>query len=437
MDVCRLHFADRSEMTSTLVWIVLLILLDMAFSILRAALVHTRLPYLMNLHEKDPAGTDRAVRLLESNTLRVTIYCLGALIHFSLAGLGIYLLTVGLSQKIGSGISIVELLLAVLFVLVLEFMVEGWIEPVSEEWAIRVAPVGLTLDNLFRPLAWLLKRVQFPPGKSPRSRGAVTEDELKNWVEEGQVEGSLKQGEREMIYSIFHFSETLCREIMVPRIDVFSLEADISLEEAVRQLTASGHSRVPVYDDVIDNILGVVYAKDLLSARLDDDQNKTVRSLMRPAYFVPEAKHVGELLKEMQAHGVHIAIVIDEYGGMAGLVTLEDIVEEIVGEIRDEYDQSEEQLYVELGTDDYSFQGRIDLDDLNEILGTHLTKEIADTLGGWIYGEIGRIPVEGEKVRLVDWELTVEKVTFRRIRRVRAQKLDHETEVEVNNGIER
>ena len=228
----------------------------------------------------------------------------------------------------------------------------------------------------------------------------VTEDELKSWVEEGQPEGSLEQGERRMIYSIFHFGDTLAREIMVPRIDILALDVSTPLEEAILALNNSGHSRVPVFEETIDNVIGLLYAKDLLRVRLEGQNLSSLRSLLRPAYFVPEAKKVDELLREMQARSVHMALVVDEYGGIAGLVTLEDIVEEIVGEIRDEYDQSEEHA-VRTGrmTDEYLFHGRIDLDDFNSGDGIHLTKDVADTLGGFIYSQIGRVPVGGETSR--------------------------------------
>jgi CBS domain containing-hemolysin-like protein len=154
--------------------------------------------------------------------------------------------------------------------------------------------------------------------------------------------------------------------------------------------------------------------------RLEGQNLSSLRSLLRPAYFVPEAKKVDELLREMQSRSVHMALVVDEYGGIAGLVTMEDIVEEIVGEIRDEYDQSEEQLYEQVGENEYIFHGRIDLDDFNSVIGSSLTKEVADTLGGFIYSQIGRVPVGGEKVEVENLVLTIEQVSGRRIRRVRA-----------------
>jgi len=258
----------------------------------------------------------------------------------------------------------------------------------------------------------------------------VTEDGLKNWVEEGQPEGSLQKGERQMIYSIFHFRDTLAREIMVPRIDVLALDINTRLSEAVQAMSQSGHSRIPVYDETIDNIVGLLYAKDLLSVRQEDLPLSSCCEMLRPAYFVPEAKKVDELLTELQTRRIHMAVVVDEYGGMAGLLTLEDIMEEIVGEIQDEYDQAEEMLYQQVGPDEYVFLGRIDLDDFNEITGSHLTKESADTLGGFIYGEIGRIPAGGESIEADGQVLTVEQVSGRRIRKVRARRKPSDLEME-------
>ena len=229
--------------------------------------------------------------------------------------------------------------------------------------------------------------------------GSVTEDELKTLVDVGQEEGVIELGERRMIYSVIELGDTLAREIMVPRIDMLTLEVSTPLTEAIDLLLESGHSRVPVFEDTVDNTLGLLYAKDLLRVWREGDQLDSLRSLLRPAYYIPEAKKVNELLTEMQSQRIHMAIVVDEYGGIAGIVTLEDIVEEILGEIRDEYDQAEELPYQLLKNGDYIFLGRIDLDDFNEIMGSHLPKDEADTVGGYIYSRLGHVPEVGETVQ--------------------------------------
>jgi CBS domain containing-hemolysin-like protein len=255
----------------------------------------------------------------------------------------------------------------------------------------------------------------------------VTEDELKNLVGAGQQEGIFPKGEGRMIYSIIHLADTLAREIMVPRIDMLALEVNTPLPEAADLFLQSGHSRVPVFEESIDNTLGLLYAKDLLRVWREGNQIDSLRALLRPAYFVPEAKKIDELLAEMQSQSIHMAIVVDEYGGVAGLVTLEDIVEEIIGEIRDEYDQAEEAPYQALKNGEFIFQGRVDLDAFNEVMGSHISKDEADTIGGLIYSRLGRVPTVGEEVLDDGLRLTVENVSGLRIRKVRAAWLPNET----------
>ena len=409
-------------MNNTLSLFLVVFILDLLVAAVRAALIHARLPHLIEMREQSPAAVDRAIHFLDDPRLRITLRVIVALVHIVLAVLA-WLLLVDLFPLLQTpGVAAGLLLVFGLVVLVFEFAIEGYILRRPEVWTLRLVWVGRLIDFILKPFALVMVRLLGPSAMMQRQLSSVTDDELKNWVEAGQTEGSLEKGERKMIYSIFQFGETLCREVMVPRIDVYGLEVGTSLPDAIEAFTRSGHSRIPVYADSIDNILGILYAKDLLRARLNPDNPDLIRKQLRAPYYVPEAKKVDELLREMQLRGVHMAIVVDEYGGTAGIVTLEDIVEEIVGEIRDEYDQGEEHLYQIISPDEYSFIGRIDLEDVNELLGTHLTKDIADTLGGYIYGKIGRVPTGGEELEVEDWSLTVDQVSGRRIRLVLARR---------------
>jgi CBS domain containing-hemolysin-like protein len=271
--------------------------------------------------------------------------------------------------------------------------------------AILTVPMGLTGEG--------------QAGAEPGS--AVTQDDLMILVEAGEEEGVFEKEEREMINSIFDLGDTLAREIMVPRIDMLSFDVDTPLSEAVDAILKAGYSRVPVHAESVDNMIGLLYAKDLLRVWREENIDATLRGLVRPAYFVPEGKKLDELLAEMQSQRIHMAIVVDEYGGVAGLVTLEDIVEEIFGEILDEYDVGEEAPYQQLADGSYVFLGRIGLDDFNEIMGSSLTSEDTDTLGGYIYGCLEHVPAVGETVREGDLLLTVEQVSARRIRKVSAR----------------
>jgi len=403
---------------AVLPFLIIVLLLEFTFSAVRSALIHARIPQLIDQREDHPESIDRVLRLLERPHLRVGLRLSIALCHFLLGGLG-WLLFLSLAVVEPTPWMAVAIFLAAAVIgLLIEFGVEGMVLHNPENWARRLAGLGELVELVFRPMAWLMLKLLGSPAELKRPLGQVTDDELKSWVEDSQSTGGLEKDERKMIYSIFQFGDTLAREIMIPRIDVFSLDVNTSLPEAEMAVIQSGHSRIPVYEDTIDNLLGLLYAKDLLKAH--NDGVNGLRALLRPVYFVPEAKKVDDLLAEMQANRVHMAVVVDEYGGVAGLVTMEDIVEEIVGEIRDEYDQSEELQYQEISPDEIVFQGRIDIEDVNELLGTHLTREVADTLGGYLYGEIGRVPVGGEQVRVEDWLLTVEQISGRRIRKVRA-----------------
>jgi len=317
---------------------------------------------------------------------------------------------------------IIGLMLAAAVLLVwFEWLLQSMVLRHPERWSLRLAPFVQVWTVILSPFLAL----PMPLARTPREIAdiaSVTEDDLKTMVDASEEEGLLEQDERQMIYSIFDLGDTLAREIMVPRIDMLALDVTTPAPQAVDALINVGHSRAPVFSETVDNILGLIYVRDLLQTWRDGAVPVDIRPLLRPAYFVPEAKKVDELLAEMQARRVHMAIVVDEYGGVAGLVTLEDIVEEIVGEIQDEYDQTEEMPYQALEQGEYLFQGRVDLEDFNDVMKCNLPKEEADTLGGFIYSRIGRVPASGESLEVNGVILIVEQVIARRIRKVRAHR---------------
>lgn len=397
-------------------------MLDLFFSFLRAALLNVRVPQLLELGSDDPQQLEETITFLEKPRLRVTLRLLLALTHILLAACVWAISSSKLaSLSIGGVIGILSALL--LFILILEFSVERIPLKDPETWALRLTSPGRFIDVVFSPITTMLIWLQGTNHRTQRSLGSVTEDELKTWVEMGEPEGDLEPDERKMIYSIFQFGETLCREIMVPRMEVLALEVKTPLNQAINAFINSGYSRVPVYDDEIDNVVGMLYAKDLLKIHGNTSEKVTIKKYLRDTYFVPESKKVDELLAEMQANGIHIAVVVDEYGGMAGLVTLEDIVEEIVGEIRDEYDQAEERLVQVISENEALFKGRVSLDDFNDAIGTHLDPDMTDTLGGYFYSELGRVPLEGDRLEVEGWALTVEEVRGRRVGKIRAIKM--------------
>lgn len=398
-----------------------IILLDLYISAIKAAFTYARLPYLLSLKEQNESDLDRAIKVMERPRVRTTLRLAVMTTHLLAGGL----LVLGLSRSVFKDANtwiFVLCLVGALFILaLLEYLIEGAVLKNPESAVLKLARPALVLDFVYIPLA-MMTTALLGEKASVATLETMTEAELRNWVEEGQPQGSLEKGERQMIYSIFHFGDTFAREVMVPRVDVLAVDVTSTIGEARQALLNSGHSRVPVFEDTVDNVIGLLYAKDLLAVQNDNLTLDSQRQILRGAYFVPEAKKVDELLEEMQARGVHMALVVDEYGGVAGVVTLEDIVEEIVGEIRDEYDEKEEYLYQLINEHEYLFSGRISLDDFNEMMDSRVFAENADSLGGFIYGELGHVPLQGETITIDGITLKVENVIGRRILKVRATK---------------
>lgn len=391
----------------------------------RGALSNLNLARLLTL--KDEWG-DRVTQVLglldDTRRYLAGLYTLQMILRFAIMGMLFQLFyNLGLIVRGNLWLEALLLLGGALLLAWAEWIVAAVVARQAEIFSLRLERLIHISGLVMLPLTILPLAITQEGNGKVQNVVRVTEAELKTMVDAGEQEGLIEQEERKMIYSIFDLGETLAREIMVPRIDLLALEVNTLLNKAVDALLDSGYSRVPVYEETIDNVQGLLYAKDLLSAWRSGSEIEGLHSLLRPAYFIPEAKKVDELLAEMQARRINMAIVVDEYGGVAGLVTLEDIVEEIVGEIRDEYDLREEAFFQEVAADEYICSGRMDLDDFNELMNANLPVDDADTLGGYIYSQIGRVPTGGESILVDDLRLTVEQVSKRRIRKVRAKRV--------------
>ena len=418
--------------TSAWLWAILAaaVGVDLLSAAAKFAFTHVRMSTLITMRESDAEDADRTVALLDKMGLRTSLRLALSLSHFLIAVAAILILTnlFGLTNPAWLLLSVTGLMLVIS---AFEYLIERSILDSPERSAVRWTEVARVLNFIFWPASHLM--LALLGEHAEKASLSVTDEALRDWVEQGQPEGTLEKGERQMIYSIFRFGDTLAREIMVPRIDLLALDINTTISEARREFISAGHSRVPVYDDNIDNVVGLLYAKDLLAVVDGTDTIANQRGLLRPAYFVPEAKKIDELLTEMQSRGIHMALVVDEYGGVSGVVTLEDIVEEIVGEIRDEYDQGEEQLYEKTGENEYNFLGRTTIEEFNEITGRHLSNEFADTLGGFIYGELGHVPQPGEMVEAGGDEFIADQVVARRILKVKVHLQDTE-HIETESG---
>jgi putative hemolysin len=401
-----------------------------------------------NLRTKADNGQKIAAQVLaltENNPrLQLTYQITTLLLHFGIAGLALLNLTDALivavpvmSRLVAHGLM---LLITACVTLILGELVP---EAIGSAYANSLAtwlimPVQLLL-LIFRPITAGLLMVSKWLSSLFRSGdlvNIVTEEEIMTMLESGHSGGTIEEEEKDMIFSVLQLNETYASEVMIPRIDIKAVEIDTPLEEARAIFVKTGLSRIPVYEDTIDNIKGVLYAKDLLAYWHNGNKEKikAIRDLLRPAYFVPETKLVDELLKELQSKRVHMAIVVDEYGGTAGIVTIENIIEEIIGDIQDEYDPPEEAEYTQINEHEYVVDAGIDLDDLNDLLSIELPTDDSDTLGGFIFSYFGRVPTIGEEIDYAEEHLMmrVESVEGRRIRKVRIIRQDPKLESDEN-----
>jgi CBS domain containing-hemolysin-like protein len=304
----------------------------------------------------------------------------------------------------------------------------------TDRVALRVAPFIVALAAAVGPLAAGLIKLSnvLLPGAGLPQGPFVTEQEIRAMAEVASEDKSIEEGEADLIHSIFEFGDTLVREVMVPRPDMVSAPVGSTLRDVMDLILRRGFSRIPVFGETIDQIEGVVYAKDLLRHLHAGKDTVPIDKIMREPYFVPDSKKVSDLLREMQQRRVHIAIVLDEYGSTAGLVTIEDLLEEIVGEIADEYDREEPEIET-VDPDTFRVAGRMSIDDLNELLEADLPHDEWDTVGGLMYGLLGAVPTQGETVTFENLTFTAEKVQGRRIAKVLIVRAPRE-QTENGNG---
>jgi CBS domain containing-hemolysin-like protein len=366
---------------------------------------------------------NRADQLLE--VLKERSHYLGPILllllvcHLGAAGLT----AVVIDDRFGGGwvAPALLVLLLVLFV-VAEAIPKTWALANTDAVALRMAPLVHGLSRV-APLRWVtVALISLAERISPRrARGggpSVLEEELLAVADRALESQAIDEEEHELVESVIAFGDTLVREVMVPRPDMVTVRSDASITEAIEVAVRSGRSRVPIEGSGIDDLLGVVHAKDLMRAQFDGRGDDPVTDLARPTHDVPETKQADDLLRQMQAERFHLAVVVDEYGGTAGLVSMEDLLEEVFGEIVDEFD-SEEPLATPLADGAMLVHGRMPVDELDELLGDVLPAGDWDTVGGLLFDALGHVPSVGEGVELAGRRFDVEQVVGRRITRVR------------------
>lgn len=306
-----------------------------------------------------------------------------------------------------------------------ELIPKGFALANPDRIALAVAgPITLfakVVSPLVAVLVVLTKVISKPFGIDPTRTPELSAAEIRLIVEQGSQQGVLEAEEEQMISAVMSLSDSKLHEVMVPRIDIAAIDQEATFDDAVTLVLTEGHSRTPLYKESVDHIVGILYAKDLLRIIAAGGPRPRLRDIMRPALFVPESQAVDDLLNELQRRRVHMAIVLDEYGGTAGLVTIEDLLEEIVGEIQDEFDE-EEPMKVIVRAGEAILDGRADIDEMGELVDPRLEledDEEYDTVGGFVYHRIGRVPVVGDTVAVEPFVITVIKVTGRRVGKVR------------------
>jgi CBS domain containing-hemolysin-like protein len=360
------------------------------------------------------------------------------LVELLTATVGVSLVVALFDRQFGMDSALLALALNVVLVLLLSRALPALIIAGASRETAQFERIGALVATLVAPLMSVtngLSRLATPGHRNGEHAGADETADANGDVRDGN--GHLDQDaieeEHEMISAILDLDQAMVHEIMVPRPDITAVSVDTDVLEVVELARTVGHSRIPVYRDSIDAIIGVVHAKDFLRFVDDDAADVELLELLRPAYFVPESKRVGELLHDLRSEKVHLAVVVDEYGGTAGIVTIEDILEEIVGEIQDEYDR-ELPLVERVGPDEVIVDGRIPIDELAEIFDTDFSDGDYDTIGGFVQKQLGRIPGAGETVDADGLRFEVQTVEHRRIRTVRVVRRAALSTISGENG---
>ncbi len=424
----------NGEDLGTIVAIVILLIIAGVLAAAEVAITRMSRVRALTLQEEGRKGATYLVRIVENPARYLNVVLLVILIcHITATTLA----TAFAIRKADSfGEIIATVLMTVVIFVFAEVSPKTFTVQHTDRIALRLGPLIHALGHapLLHPLARVLIGIAnvVIPGRGLKQGPFVTEEELRQMAEVAVEEQQIEEEEKEMIHSIFEFGDTVVREVMVPRPDMVAVEADMKLNQVLTVMLKRGFSRLPVYDETIDNIVGIVYAKDVMRRLHNGRARKepTAGSITRPAFVIPESKKIAELLREMQQKKTHMAIVVDEFGDVAGLVTMEDLLEEIVGEIADEYDRGEP-LVEPVDDNTMRVNARMPIDELSELVGVELPDTEWDTVGGLMAGLLGKVPARGEEVKVHGLTFRADKVQGRRIAKVLVTKgpeLDGEVE---------
>ena len=360
---------------------------------------------MRNLEEEGSKKAARVNKILESYSKMLSAILIGNnIVNLTASSLTTaFVIGVCGNAYIGVGTGI----LTIVVLLGGEIIPKTWANLNSEKLALAYSSVIYALMKVMTPVIFIvdllsngiLKLLHVDPNKK---MDTITESELKTYVDVSHEDGQIESDEREMIYNIFEFSDTCVKDIMIPRTNMVTVNADESVNDLIKVFHESMYTRIPVYQEDKDSMIGFVNIKDLFIARISGQKNITLKSLLREAYYTYEYKKNADLLLEMREKSMNVAFVLNEYGSTVGMVTLEDLLEELVGEIRDEYDEDEKELIQKIDDRSYLIEGSMNLSDINDSIGTSLNSDDYDSIGGIIIGQLDRLPEDNESVVLAD-----------------------------------
>ena len=386
----------------------------------RTAILKTSESRVEQLRREDVKGIEKLQKVISEKAKHVAVLQLVALALTSAGGVLLTFVFIESNINLNSALIFAIIVVSLVGFIVLGVAPETLGKQKSDRISLITAPVALAIKPIIWPIAKLLVAVgnALTPGKGFKEGPFATAEDLRDLVDQAEEADVIEDEERQMIHSVFELGDTVAREVMVPRTEMVWIEKGKTLRQAISLSLRSGYSRIPVIGEDSDDIVGVVYLKDIsrrIFENAEAERTELVDNLMRAAYFVPDSKPADELLRDMQSARVHLAVVIDEYGGTAGLVTIEDILEEIVGEITDEYDTHAPEVN-ELGPNVYRVSSRIHLDDLAELINLNLSSddEGVDTLSGYLAKQLERIPIPGTSIVIEGWEFVAERAAGRR-----------------------
>ncbi len=384
-----------------------------------------------HLHELAGAGDDRAagvLKLLEQRDRFHATLLLAENLFLTVAVAIVAVLALHLIENTLAAVAVTTAVMSVVVVVFAKLAPKGLSARDPDRFALAVAGVITTVMTLLSPATRLLAAFADTfAGPGPQGltcTAVVTEEDIKAMINLGEEGGSLNEDEKELLHKVFEFGDTLASEAMRPRTELVSVPTDAVLEDVFSLVSEHGYSRYPVIEDTVDTVVGILYIKDIMVAMASGDvkRSETIKNFIRPAYFIPENKRVSELLSEMQRERFQLAIVIDEYGGTSGLVTLEDLIEEIVGSIHDELESAEKEVEI-VDEKNFVVSGQSALDEVNELLDTKLQSTDFNTLGGFVFGLFGRMPKVGELLKYKNLKLEVLELEGRKISKVKITKL--------------